>query len=96
VGEREAGRPKLTLAGLPSKLEPTFVEHPKAARADRMAEAFGPAVDLAGKRSVAVEAPVEHVALFPASTTSLSRPHAKKVKLEAAFICTIDENVGRY
>src|SRR3546814_9432026 len=52
----------LPLAGAAQYLEVILVDHPQSRRADRVAEAFQPAVDLAWDGAVGVVKAVEHVA----------------------------------
>src|SRR5262245_13522741 len=62
VAERKAWRRRsLSRARAAEQLKVILVDHPDAGCADRMAEAFEAAVDLAGHLSVGVEEAVEHV-----------------------------------
>ncbi len=51
----------LALAGAALQLQIHLVDHPQPRRADRMAETFQPAVDLAGQGPLGVVETVEHV-----------------------------------
>src|SRR5690349_20789064 len=62
VREREPGISDLPLPRLPAQLQPGLVEHPQAARADRVAEGLQPAVDIDREAPRGVEGTVEDVA----------------------------------
>src|SRR6266853_774350 len=61
VGHADARILQLAGAGAALELQVHLVEHAQAGGADRMAEAFQPAVDLAGDLAVGVVEAVEHV-----------------------------------
>src|SRR5690606_33253646 len=54
-------RAALAFAGAAEQLQVVLVDHAQPRRADRMAEAFEAAVDLAGDLAVGIEEAVEHV-----------------------------------
>src|SRR5215471_2980779 len=61
VGHGDLGVLELAGAGAALELQVHLVEHPEARGADRMAEAFQAAVDLAGNLAVRIVEAVEHV-----------------------------------
>ena len=96
VGEQSRwGRIKAKLAGAAEKLKVVLVDHPKPGGADRVAEAFQPAVDLAGDRAVGVELPVKHVGhraarLRPRAAVGSSTVSARCARGLGRSVCHVD------
>src|SRR3954469_18169284 len=66
VGQSQADIGALTIACAPLKLQVHLISHAQPGRADRVAEALEPAVDLAGDFAAGVEETIEHVLDRPA------------------------------
>src|SRR3546814_16125038 len=81
----------LPLAGAAQYLEVILVDHPQSRRADRVAEAFQPAADLAWAGAVGVVNAVEHVApafAFLGDVQLLHRPHPRSKERRLGKTCS--------